>query len=190
MIFEKAKEFILEKLDRELPQQLMYHDMRHILDVYQAAINYATLEEVSDEDTILLKTASLFHDCGFIIQAENHEAISCQIAEEILVQFDYSPEQIQKIKGMIMATRIPQTPTNHLEEILADADLDYLGRDDFEEISERLFKELNFSNRNDWNKIQISFFEKHNYFTKSAETLRNAKKQENLEQIIAQTKFN
>jgi hypothetical protein len=83
-----------------------------------------------------------------IIQAENHEAISCQIAEEILVQFDYSPEQIQKIKGMIMATRIPQTPTNHLEEILADADLDYLGRDDFEEISERLFKELNFSNRN------------------------------------------
>ena len=190
MIFEKAKAFILEKLERELPPHLTYHDIRHILDVYQASINYAALEGVSEEDTILLKTASLFHDSGFIVQAENHEAISCQIAKENLLQFDFNHEQIQKIKGMIMATKIPQTPTNHLEEILADADLDYLGRDDFEEISERLFQELKLSNRNDWNKIQISFFEKHKYFTKSAKELRNAKKQENLQRIIAQTQFN
>ena len=88
-----------------------------------------------------------------------------------------------------MATKIPQSPKNHLEEILADADLDYLGRDDFEKISERLFQELALNDRNEWNKIQISFFEKHNYFTDSAKRMRNEKKQENLEKIKAQTKL-
>lgn len=189
MIFEKAKEFILEKLERELPKHLMYHNIKHILDVYQASIKYAELEGLSEEDTILLKTASLFHDSGYIIQAENHEAISCSIAEEILPDFNYNSEQIQKIKGMIMATKIPQTPRNHLEEILADADLDYLGRADFEEISERLFQELQLPTRNEWNKIQISFFNKHHYFTKSAKELRNHKKEENLQKIITQTQL-
>ena len=33
------------------------------------------------------------------------------------------------------ATKIPQTPLTKLEEIICDADLDYLGREDFFEIS-------------------------------------------------------
>lgn len=189
MIFEKAKESILKKLDLELSKELKYHNIKHILDVYKASIKYAELESLSEEETILLKTASLFHDSGFIVQAENHEAISCTIAEEILPEFEYNSEQIQKIKGMIMATKIPQTPTNHLEEILADSDLDYLGREDFEEISEKLFQELKIVDRNDWNKIQISFFQKHSYFTNSAQSLRNAKKEDNLQMIIAQTQL-
>lgn len=189
MIFEKAEEFILKKLERELPKHLKYHNLNHVLDVYQASIKYAELENVSVKDTILIKTASLFHDSGFIIQAENHEEISCTIAEEILHDFNYNSVQIQKIKGMIMATKIPQTPTNHLEEILADSDLDYLGRDDFEEISDRLFQELQLPDKNEWNKIQISFFEKHSYFTKSAKKLRDYKKQQNLQKIITQTKL-
>lgn len=189
MIFEKAKEFIIKKLERELPIQLKYHNIKHILDVYQASIKYAALEGVTDEDTILIKTASLLHDSGFIVQAENHEAISCTIAVEILPNFEYNSIQIDKIKGMIMATKIPQTPTNYLEQILADADLDYLGRADFEEISERLFQELKLPNRNEWNKIQIAFFEKHSYFTKSAQELRSEKKQQNLDGIRSQTKL-
>ena len=189
MIFVKAKEYILKKLDLELSKELKYHNIKHILDVYQASIKYAELESLSEEETVLLKTASLFHDSGFIIQAENHEAISCTIAEEILPEFEYNSEQIEKIKGMIMATKIPQTPNNHLEKILADADLDYLGRADFEEISERLFQELKLASRNEWNKIQISFFQKHSYFTPSAKQLRNDKKQENLVQIISQTEL-
>lgn len=73
---------------------------------------------------------------------------------------------------------------------MADADLDYLGRTDFQEISNKLFEELKAENKisdlNSWNKIQVSFFEKHNYFTESAKRLRNAKKQENLQLIKSQ----
>ena len=48
----------------------------------------------------------------------------------------------EQICGMIMATKIPQSPKNYLEQILCDADLDYLGRDDFYDIGGTLFKEL------------------------------------------------
>lgn len=188
--FERAKIFILNKLTQELPSHLHYHNISHILDVYDAAIRYAKLEGISAENTELLEMAALFHDSGFIVKADGHELISCGFAEEYLPDFGYSFNQIEKIKGMIMATRIPQTPKNHLEQILADADLDYLGRTDFEEISNGLFEELKAENKildlNSWNKIQVSFFEKHSYFTESAKRLRNAKKQENLQLIKSQ----
>lgn len=187
---EKAKDFILNKQQQELPKHLYYHNTNHILDVYDAVIRYAKLEGIGSEDTELLKTAALFHDSGFIVKADGHELISCGFAEKYLPDFGYSFNQIEKIKGMIMATRIPQTPKNHLEQILADADLDYLGRDDFQEISNGLFEELKAENKisdlNSWNKIQVSFFEKHSYFTESAKRLRNEKKKINLEHIKSQ----
>src|SRR5690606_33540301 len=151
MNFEITKDFILKKLETELPPHLTYHNTTHILDVFEATIRYAELEDISKEDTLLLKTASLFHDSGFIVQAENHEQISCDIAQQYLPDLGYSQAQIDRIIGMIMATKIPQTPLNHLEQIMADADLDYLGRDDFEEISERLFQELKIQDKNEWN---------------------------------------
>ena len=189
MNFERTKEFILNKLEKELPSHLTYHNTTHILDVFEATIRYAELQNINPNDTLLLKTASLFHDSGFIVQAENHEQISCDIAQQYLPDFGYSQQQIDTIKGMIMATKIPQTPLNHLEQIMADADLDYLGRDDFQVISDRLFQELEIPDKNKWNKIQIAFFEKHSYFTESAKRLRNDKKQENLAKIKAQTQF-
>ena len=112
---------------------------------------------------------------------------TADIAAEYLPDFGYTPEQIEKIRGMIMATKIPQSPKNHLEEIICDADLDYLGRDDFFAIGDKLFAELNMygiiDSENDWNKLQVTFLEKHNYFTKSAIKNRKAKKEEHLQLI-------
>lgn len=76
-------------------------------------MRYSKLEGISTENTELLKIAALFHDSGFIVKADGHELISCGFAEEYLPDFGYSFNQIEKIKGMIMATRIPQTPKNH-----------------------------------------------------------------------------
>jgi len=83
-----------------------------------------------------------------------------------------------------MATKLPQSPHNHLEEIICDADLDYLGRDDFFAISDRLYEEFlsegKVQNYDDWNKKQIAFFENHRYFTPTSQTFRNEKKHSNL----------
>jgi len=192
MEFEKAKAFILDMLQNGLPAHLSYHSVEHTLDVYQAADYLAAQEQISEPDLTLLKTAALFHDSGFLKGSVEHEKKSCDIAREHLPRFGYPDQDIEKICGMIMATKLPQSPKNHLEQILCDADLDYLGRDDFSMIGNKLFDELSMygiiSNKEEWDKLQIRFLEGHHYFTKTAIALRKDKKDQHLESL--RTKLN
>ncbi|MBU3661934.1 MAG: HD domain-containing protein, partial [Bacteroidetes bacterium] len=142
MDYTKASEFILNKVKTDLPECLKYHSYHHIMDVLDAAITLAEQEGLSEYETLLLKTAVLYHDSGFTRQSNEHEKIGCDIAKETLPNFGYSEKEIEQICGMIMATKIPQTPTNLLEQIICDADLDYLGRDDFWQIGNNLYDEL------------------------------------------------
>jgi len=187
MEFEKVKDFILTKLRDELPANLTYHSLEHIKDVYNAAELLGKLEGVTGEDLTLLLTAVLFHDSGFLVQQRDHELNSCKLAENYLPNYGYTSSQIEKICGMIMATSIPQSPKNNLEKIICDADLDYLGRDDFFTIGNKLYDELCMygilSSENEWNKLQVRFLENHQYFTQSAITLRQAKKDEHLNYV-------
>lgn len=192
MQFKSAGEFIIQKLGNELSPKLSYHSVAHILDVYDAAEKIGAAENISADKMKLLLIAAWYHDSGFLKGAKGHEEESCRIARETLPGFDYKPNEIEQICGMIMATKIPQSPKNNLEEILADADLDYLGRDDFFAIGNQLFKELtNFGSIKtvqEWDELQVRFLESHHYFTNTALQLRQAKKQVHLEQIKAKLK--
>ena len=187
MDYTKAKAFIVKKLNLELPSNLYYHGFHHTVDVLNATKLIIEFENIKGDDVELLKTAALFHDCGFLKGPEEHEKSGCELAAEYLPQFDYSQEQVQLIQGMIMATKVPQQPQNHLEEIICDADLDYLGRDDFEFIAASLFRELKESGilktEEDWNRIQLKFLSSHRYFTTYAKRLREPGKLKHLEEI-------
>jgi predicted metal-dependent HD superfamily phosphohydrolase len=187
MQFERTKKFIISKLKKELAKHLSYHSVNHINDVYSAAENLAKHEGITGEDLTLLLTAVLFHDSGFLIQQKGHESISCEIAKLYLPDFGYTHDQVERICGMIMATCIPQTPHNLLEEIICDADLDYLGRDDFFTIGNNLYAELQvygmINNEDEWNNMQVGFLKKHHYFTATAIKLRKAKKDQHLKQV-------
>ena len=192
MQFKNAAEFIIQKLRNELSPKLSYHSVAHVLDVYDAAEKIGKAENISAAEMKLVLTAAAYHDSGFLKGAKNHEEESCRIVRENLPGFDYQPNQIEQICGMIMATKIPQSPKNYLEEILADADLDYLGRDDFFTIGNQLFAELtNFGTIktvHEWDELQVRFLESHHYFTKTALQLRQAKKEAHLGQIKAKLK--
>ena len=172
MNYSKAKRYIVNRLKQELPPELYYHCFEHTVDVHQSAKELAGLEGVDGDDLVLIKTAALFHDSGFLLSYVNHEQFGAGIAEEVLPEFGYNPEQVKQVCGMIKATRIPQTPGNHLEEILCDADLDYLGRDDYYQVSDMLKRELEAQNRisteQEWVDLQVGFLEQHSYFTQSA----------------------
>ena len=191
MDFLKAKTYISKRLRKELPKHLSYHSTAHIKDVYESARRIGKSEGVSDLDLKLILIAAMYHDCGFTIQSKNHEKISCDIAKENLPNFGFSPEQIKTICGMIMATQVPQKPKNHLEEILCDADLDYLGRSDFFEIGNGLFHELKvygiINTEEDWNQLQIRFLEQHHYFTKTSIANRKPLKDIHLSQLKNQS---
>ena len=190
MQFEAAGDFILDKLKIELPAYLSYHNIDHVKDVYRSAKLIGETENISADDMKLLLTAALYHDAGFLVCYKGHEKQSCRIARELLPDFQYSQNEIDRVCGLIMATRLPQSPQNILEKIIADADLDYLGRDDFFCIANKLYLEYNhlkfIDNESDWNQHQVEFIKNHHYFTKSANNLRQAKKEANLQKIRAQ----
>ena len=183
--FISIKQPILSRLEKELDPRLGYHNLSHTLDVLKQAERIARQEGIKDShDLLLLKTAAVFHDSGFLFVYKGHEEKGCEIVSEDLKDV-FSESDIKKICGMIMATKIPQSPNTLLEQIICDADLDYLGRKDFEPISSHLYKEfITFKIIPDncvWDHIQIRFFESHHYFTKTTIESRNDIKMKHLD---------
>ncbi len=187
MDYAGAIEYILLQLEADLPEHLSYHGHHHTLDVLDAAQRIGKSEGVSEDEQNLLLVAAAFHDCGFLKGHQNHELTGCEIARENLPAFGFDDKAIEHICEMILATKIPQNPKDHLAEILCDADLDYLGRDDFEPIGTNLFKELKhlgiLTEVEAWNRIQLSFLTQHVYQTTYGKTIRQPEKQKHLEKI-------
>ncbi len=187
--YKEIEEHILGKLKAELPKDLYYHGLHHTKDVLRSAEMIGRDENITEDEMILLKTAVLYHDSGFTKVYRNHEEIGCDMAREELPKFGFKPDEVEKVCGMIMATKIPQRPNNKLENIIADADLEYLGTDEFWRIGNTLFQEiktyLNVESERQWNIIQMNFLKSHQYHTAFCRKNREALKQKHLAEVTA-----
>lgn len=188
MDYRAAKQFILNRLRRELSPDLHYHGLHHTMDVLRMAGFICENEGVNGHELTLVKTAALFHDAGFVKNKHiGHEHEGCLMVRDCLPKFAYPAEDIEVICGMIMATKIPQSPQNRLEEILCDADLDYLGREDFPRIGQSLFEELKayhiLEEEQMWNRLQVSFLSAHRFHTHTNKLLRDPVKLRHLEDL-------
>jgi predicted metal-dependent HD superfamily phosphohydrolase len=186
--FSEIENHIVRKLKKGLPAYMAYHNVAHTLDVLKHCLIIAAKENVNNADDIfLLKLSALYHDVGFLEVYTGHEEKSCMIAERELPGFGMSTAQINIICGMIRATKIAQHPETILEEIICDADLDYLGREDFFKTGKGLYQEFLqqqiVNNEKEWNELQIRFLENHHYFTKTSLSTREAQKQAHLATI-------
>ncbi|MQY80429.1 MAG: HD domain-containing protein [Bacteroidetes bacterium] len=185
--FTDIQEIILDKLEKELPDNLFYHNVKHTVDIVTEVELIGWAEGCTDEEILILKTAGLFHDAGHTIEYDNHEYHGTVLAREMLRKYNYTQEQIDRICEIIMSTQMPPKPKNLLESIICDSDLDYLGRSDFIPVSNTLYEELKEQNKigklNDWNKLQVKFISGHQYFTKTARSLREVNKQKQIERI-------
>jgi len=185
--FTDIQELILDRLENELPRYLYYHNVKHTVDVVTEVELIGWAEGLDDEGILLLKTAALFHDAGHTISYDEHEFHGTELARNLLPGYGYSEEQVEKICNIIMATKLPPQPKDIYQEIICDADLDYLGRSDMIPVSNTLYKELNEQDKigtlNDWNKLQLKFISAHTYFTKTARSLREVNKQKQIERI-------
>lgn len=172
-----------------LPKELHYHSIRHTKSALKNCEEYIRYFDIERYDAKLLRIGVLLHDIGFTVSIENHELAGVKIANELMSEFGFSNADIKIVSELILATRMPQRPKSLLENIICDVDLDYLGRKDFYEISDLLYRELlersDYFDRTQWNKIQIKFLEEHAYHTEFAKKRRESPKQER----IAELKF-
>ena len=145
------------------------------------------MEGIQGESLYLLLTAAWFHDIGYVEHATHHELIGARIAVQVLPSFGYSESEVEIVRWAILATALPQSPTSLLEEILADADLDVLGREDFMQRNGDLRCELALLGKEftdeEWYTRQLKFVEEHKYFTASARSSRNTQKSLNIAKL-------
>lgn len=179
---------ILEDLTEKLPDHLSYHSIGHTIDVANVCNSYIEYYLLSDRVANLIRIAAVAHDYGYIFGPREHEERS--IAEVRPMLTDYSDKEIAVIEGLIRATKVPQKPLNLYEQILADADLDYLGREDYPQLSEGLYREFLYfgvvQNDADWLNVQIRFLESHHFHTDWAKENRSQPKRKLLEKLNAQ----
>ncbi len=186
--YQGAQRYALERLERDLTPSLCYHSLWHTRDEVALRARWlAEYEGLSPEVQQLICSAACFHDIGFMLDSSDHETVSARIAAEILPEYGFNPAHISLVQGMIMATRVPQRPRNHLEEILADADLDVLGRNDFFSRNLALRVEMSKAGVTTsdavWYSKQLEFMHQHRYFTKTAHRQRYPMKQHNIHQL-------
>jgi len=170
-ILGEAQKYVSDLILTKVNKSVRFHTLQHTQEVVAGCEKMADYYKLSDEDRFVLLLAAWFHDTGYSSgQAKNHETVSIGLVTDFLNLHQLGQPVLDKVIGCINATRIPQTPTHPIEQIICDADLFHLGTEDFKEKNRLLREELNdFGGQNiskkEWRKLNIEFLEKHNYFT-------------------------
>jgi predicted metal-dependent HD superfamily phosphohydrolase len=185
---EGAIEYAKGRMERELEPGLTYHNFAHTFnEVLPMTLKLADLYHLSGDDVMLLAVAAAYHDIGWVVQGHEHEAIGVEIARQVLPTYGFNTELIERIGEMIMATRLPQNPSNLLEEILVDADMDSLGREDFwsrnEDLRVELARDGELLTIEEWYWKQLEFLKSHTFFTDGARLLRRKQKKKNIKEL-------
>ncbi len=181
---QDLEDFVIGKLERELSPKLCFHNHTHVVHVYTMVELLGRAEGISNEEMLLVRTAALMHDMGYLMSYFEHEKASCDLALEILPKYKYSEEQIKKVCSLVMATTDPFSPRDKLEMILIDANYNYLSRVDFKDVALRIWKETK-EYRDDitfeeWKKEMITLLERFEFHTSTARRLVDVPKEEQI----------
>ena len=191
--FKEVKSFVFDLYKNKLSSQVVYHNFEHTSKVVEAVNEIAIGENISEDDLEVLLLAAWFHDTGFTEGYDNHEEKSKAIAHKFLTENEVSKDKIDRIFSLIDVTKMPQNPTNKIEEIICDADLFHLGEENFKEKGNLLRTEWeNLSGKSltdiEWLKENVNFIENHKYFTDYAFNKLNAQKTQNWVKIQKELK--
>ncbi|MDB4539269.1 HD domain-containing protein [Saprospiraceae bacterium] len=186
--YKRIRDEILHKLGTELDLRLYYHNVLHTIDVINQVTLACKRHSFDDRTSILLRLAALGHDIGYLNTYENHEEEGAELMEKIMIKENYTLEDITFVKKLILATNINHQASNIFEFIIQDADLDYLGRDDFHFISEKLYKEwlayhIIEDDKKNFDQRQLKFLKNHQYFTPYSKKHREPEKQKRIAEL-------
>lgn len=185
-LLEKVSTFVSHRFEVNKKRSTgIYHDFMHTKETVETGKMIAEGMKLPDQSIILVMLACWFHDIGHMESDKEHEEKSAEIAEAFLAEQGVDQETRKLIKGCILATKIPQSPQNLLQEVVCDADLSHLGSDNYKQKSELLRIELE-KDRDvpftdiEWLQLNIDFFREHSFFTSYGREMFNGKKEENL----------
>jgi predicted metal-dependent HD superfamily phosphohydrolase len=176
-------------LEARLPEGCRYHTYAHTAEVASACLEIGTALGLAAEELVILQLAAWFHDAGYTEICDGHEAVGVRIATRFLESRSVAPAVIERVARCIMATHYPQQPRSLIEEVICDADLIYLGRDQYTAQSDALRVEwemmlgLVYTDA-EWLDSNIEFLTGRVYHTPYARSRYGAARQRNLERLV------
>lgn len=186
--YDQVHQLALQFFREHSDPRIIYHDLAHTQQVAAAAAQIANHYHLNDNDFYIILTAAWFHDVGYFIDMQHHEATSAGYITDYLRSKHVDETVINAVASCILATRLPQSPANLLEKIVCDADLFHFGTDEFSERNKLMRKEYiavsgKEISKEEWRNKTIQLLESHHYFTDYCQLLLNGKKEENLNQL-------
>ncbi|MCA8832045.1 Pycsar system effector family protein [Hymenobacter pini] len=184
-ILKQAKAYVQTLLEEKLPAQLVYHSPTHTATVAKEARALGEAAGLDEADQEALLLAAWFHDTGYIDTYDGHEFRSAELAGEWLTQQGYPAERVALVQQLIKATHRDSERETELEQLLVDADMSNMGRDDFFANGELLRAEWEatlgktYSNP-DWAETQLAFLCEGKYYTKVARERYEEQLKENI----------
>lgn len=170
-LIQSTEDFVFGLFKDSLNSNYTYHNFLHAQYVVSKAREIAAVENVNEADTDLLIIAAWFHDTGYVVGEENHEVKSCEIAERFLREHQLGEAEIEKVKQLILATNLSNTPQNLDEMIIRDADCAHVGSSDFDGLSSQMKRELELKtggeiSEGEWDIMNYNFLTKiHRFYT-------------------------
>ena len=189
-LITEVERYVRSYFQQQDSSQRDYHNLAHTEAVVKAAQEIAIHYKLQDDEYQIVIIAAWFHDIGYFINADQHEAAGAEAAARFLAEKGVPEALIAQVKGCIMATRIPQNPQNLLEAITADADLFHLGKDSFKATNRLMCQEKEHClgtklSKQQWRLGTIKFLESHHYHTDYAKMLLDDTKRANLAALKA-----
>src|SRR5882672_9701031 len=128
IILDQTQQYVRNFFTSHVDERIVYHDRTHTEQVVEAAMMIAQHYQLNEKDFFIVNVAAWFHDIGYYKGGgPGHEGKGAQMAEAFLTGTGVDAGVIDSVKGCIRATKLPQQPTNLLEQIVCDADLFHLG---------------------------------------------------------------
>lgn len=188
-LIDAARDYVIAQYQQHPRPNLVYHNLVHTQQVVQAAGQIAAHYRLQDDELAAVYVAAWFHDAGYLLgEGSAHEENGAKEALQFLQQ-QQAPENVQSmVQGAILATKMPQSPHNLVEQIVCDADLSHLGTKEFPDRNKLLRHEMELTYQMDipaikWLNTNITFLTDHHYWTDYAQTLFKQQKEENLEKL-------
>lgn len=104
---EKYVYYLKRNKKFEKGRKFCKHNLKHFLDVARIA-QLINLEENLNFDKEIIYTTAILHDIGKSLQYENgtpHEIASWEISKDILINYEFTGEEIELIKQGILGHR-------------------------------------------------------------------------------------
>lgn len=188
--FYRMRQYVLHLLKTSLPEEMIYHSIGRTLKIDKIVKEYGNLEALPKRDILILRTAALYHDIGYIVDFKENEQYAVLMAQNTLPNYGYSPEDIDKVCQLIWITTRKNTPNSLLEKLICDANSDYIGRSDYHVVAKTLRKELALINTIDmtdleWIDYQLNYLQyEHRYYSDLAKNIREKGKNKRIEELI------